>query len=385
MDNKEIQCPVCNKGFVTRGINTCSNPECNKQFSKIDMAKISKGTYKVSDKRINSTNVADSKNKPTDSESKKGDTTPDTAVSQKSSSHENNVVDEKNNKKHLEDIPNMTQEKRKLSNREILNNNTRHCVNPIHSEEQEDKEVVKEKIDEQSTNTEQNTERFVSKLHSASTDILKSGEGVKQTEITVVDSPTHIITKKSNNIKKKVVFTSIDATKSASEVPSKDVRNEVSNKVNVVNNRIDERIEKIIEPQSEEIDINDEFFINQQDVLDDGSSILSAEETPGNRNASVEKAKTILKKVFVDGFLTQSNNENQNILKTEGKKGFFKSKDVNEIDTSVDYDFNADGFYDDVKLYDSTEPIYFSKKRAIIIVGYILMFVSLTVLLIYKV
>ena len=73
------------------------------------------------------------------------------------------------------------------------------------------------------------------------------------------------------------------------------------------------------------------------------------------------------------------------IDKIKKKRALSKAKKIEQIECNLDYDFNSDGFYNDIELTDKSLPSYFSKRDFINALGFIAFMIGATILLIYNV
>lgn len=376
-----VKCPVCGEGNVTKGINTCDNPACGKNFSKIDMAKILKGTYKVAGEEP-SISANDSLNQ-SSTEQKT-----EVKVPKTNNTKDGSAKNKENNK--TEQSPTDTSRdssNKKLTKREILNANTRKGVAPVSasvnnfSAENQDDKTTKE-----------------------------ISNPVESKRPTIVANERF-----TRNVFQKKIFTSITAPTSQiadikplnnEEAENKECISQEASNLETRNVNDTNEIKSSKETHEEEIDLNDITLsshnislenesqtdeVEIEDVEDSVTSEDSIEEDSDEDTKCDENiVKVFLRKAFVEGFISNNSESEDNDTKNDKLsplsyiKGFFKKKNSTKDESSVEqYDFNADGYYDDTKLADNSEPIYFSKKKAIEIIGYFAMFIFATIWLIY--
>ena len=142
--------------------------------------------------------------------------------------------------------------------------------------------------------------------------------------------------------------------------------------------------------ESDVDDDDDDDPLSLSDELDDNSENDFQNEEPSSQNlkknkgsytktkkqAHFEKEKAVEKADVSDVSV---------IDKIKKKRALSKAKKIEQIEGDLDYDFNSDGFYDDIELTDKSLPSYFTKRDFINAFGFIAFMVGTTILLIYNV
>ena len=149
-----------------------------------------------------------------------------------------------------------------------------------------------------------------------------------------------------------------------------------------------EDVGKTMYPEDDlESDVDDDDPRALSDKLDDNSENDFQNEEPSSQN--LEKNKGSYTKTKKQAHLEKEKVEEKAdvsvIDKIKKKRALSKAKKIEQIEGDLDYDFNSDGFYDDIELTDKSLPSYFTKRDFINAFGFIAFMVGTTILLIYNV
>ena len=149
-----------------------------------------------------------------------------------------------------------------------------------------------------------------------------------------------------------------------------------------------EDVGKTMYPEDDlESDVDDDDPRALSDELDDNSENDFQNEEPSSQN--LEKNKGSYTKTKKQAHLEKEKVEEKAdvsvIDKIKKKRALSKAKKIEQIEGDLDYDFNSDGFYDDIELTDKSLPSYFTKRDFINAFGFIAFMVGTTILLIYNV
>lgn len=150
-------------------------------------------------------------------------------------------------------------------------------------------------------------------------------------------------------------------------------------------------IDDISDDEFSEADDESDESLTDIEIPEEGDSILNVnEKDEPDEKLEIDKKnshslKTKTKHMNKEGSKEDNKDNLSAIDKFKKNRALSKARKLEQTEGNLDYDFNSDGFYDDVELADKTLPSYFSKRDFINALGFVAFMIGATILLIYNV